>query len=92
VGEPQPDVPRGGPRPPRGASSRILGSSAGCLVTVTVSTSGELLAVDIRPGDYQPHDPPGLDNMGDMLVEAFTDAVARASAAAREFAEDPGLA
>jgi nucleoid-associated protein EbfC len=92
MGEPQPDVRRDGPRPPRGASSWIRGSSAGGLVTVTVSTSGELLTVDVRPGDYQPHDPPGLDNMGDLLVEAFTDAMARASAAARESAEDPGLA
>jgi hypothetical protein len=29
--------------------------------------------------------------MGDLLVEAFTDAMARASAAALDSADDPGL-
>jgi DNA-binding protein YbaB len=54
---------------------------------------GQLLAVDIRPGAYQPLDPPGLDNMGDMLVEAFTDAITRARAAGAEpAAQDSGLA
>jgi DNA-binding protein YbaB len=59
---------------------RIHGCAADGLVTVTVSPSGALLGVHVHPGDYQPQDPPGLANMGDMVVEALCDARARASA------------
>jgi DNA-binding protein YbaB len=75
---------QGDARPDGSRPGQILGSAAGGLVTVAVSPMGQLLAVDIRPGAYQPHDPPGLENMGDMLVEAFTDAITRARAAAAE--------
>jgi len=59
---------------------RVRGSAADGLVTVTVSPTGELVGVHVYPGAYQPHDPPGLANMGDMVVEALCDARARAIA------------
>ena len=62
------------------ASLQIQGFAADGRVTVTVSSTGELLGVHIHPGRYQPHDPPGLENMGDMVVEALIDARARALA------------
>jgi DNA-binding protein YbaB len=57
---------------------RIRGSAADGLVTVTLSQNGELLGMHVDPGAYQPQDPPGLPNMGDMVVEALRDAQARA--------------
>jgi DNA-binding protein YbaB len=70
----EPDSPSTRPR------QRIQGSAANGLVTVTVSPTGELLGVHVHPGDYQPQSPPGLANMGDMVVEALRDAKARAFA------------
>lgn len=55
------------------------GIAADGLVTVTVSETGELLGVHIYPGEYRRDDPPGLANMGDMVVEALQ--VAKALAA-----------
>jgi DNA-binding protein YbaB len=55
------------------------GVAADGLVTVTVSESGELLGVHIYPGEYRRDEPPGLANMGDMVVEALQAAKARAT-------------
>ncbi len=55
-------------------------------------TAGELLGVHVDPGEYHPHDAPGLENMGDMVVEALIDAKARAIAFTQGFsgfAESP---
>ena len=59
---------------------KVQGIAAGGRVTVTVSPTGELLGVHVRPGPYQPEDPPGLENMGDMVVEALNDAKAKSLA------------
>jgi hypothetical protein len=59
---------------------RFDGVAADGLVTVTVSESGELLGVHVYPGEYRQEDPPGLANMGDMVVEALQMAKARAAA------------
>jgi DNA-binding protein YbaB len=61
----------------------VQGIAAEGRVTVTVAPSGELLGVHLHPGDYQPRNPPGLENMGDMVVEALQDARARALALLR---------
>ncbi|WAJ44254.1 YbaB/EbfC family nucleoid-associated protein [Mycobacterium sp. Aquia_216] len=57
---------------------RVQGTAADGRVTVTVSSTGELLGVHVDPGPYQPEDPPGLENMGDMVVEALIDAKTKA--------------
>jgi DNA-binding protein YbaB len=58
---------------------RFDGVAADGLVTVTVSETGELLGVHVYPGEYRREDPPGLANMGDMVVEALHVAKARAA-------------
>jgi DNA-binding protein YbaB len=60
-------------------SRRFDGIAADGLVTVTVSETGKLLGVHVYPGEYRREDPPGLANMGDMVVEALR--VAKAHAA-----------
>jgi DNA-binding protein YbaB len=67
----------GPPQPTR--SQRFEGVAADGLVAVTVSATGELLGVHIYPGEYRRDDPPGLANMGDMVVEALQAARARAA-------------
>jgi hypothetical protein len=57
---------------------RVEGTAADGRVTVTVSPTGELLGVHLYPGPYHPEDPPGLENMGDMVVEALIDAKTKA--------------
>jgi hypothetical protein len=57
---------------------RVQGIAADGRVTVTVSSTGELLGVHVDPGPYQREDPPGLENMGDMVVEALIDAKTKA--------------
>jgi DNA-binding protein YbaB len=66
------------PAPPA-RSRRFDGVAADGLVTVTVSETGELLGVHVHPGEYRREDPPGLANMGDMVVEALRVAKARAT-------------
>jgi DNA-binding protein YbaB len=58
---------------------RFDGVAADGLVTVTVSETGALLGVHVYPGEYRREDPPGLANMGDMVVEALQAAKARAA-------------
>ena len=66
------------PAPPA-RSRRFNGIVADGLVTVTVSETGKLLGVHVYPGEYRREDPPGLANMGDMVVEALRVAKARAA-------------
>lgn len=70
----------GPPHPTR--PQRFQGVAADGLVTVTVSETGELLGVHIYPGEYRRDDPPGLANMGDMVVKALQVAKARAAGVA----------
>jgi DNA-binding protein YbaB len=58
---------------------RFDGVAANGLVTVTVSETGKLLGVHVDPGEYRRDDPPGLANMGDMVVKALRVAKARAA-------------
>jgi len=71
-------VPAAEPPPPA-RPRRFDGSAADGLVTVTISETGELLGVHVHPGEYRREDPPGLANMGDMVVEALQGAKARAA-------------
>ena len=65
------------PRAPR--PQRFDGVAADGLVTVTVSETGRVLGVHVYPGEYRREDPPGLADMGDMVVEALQVAKARAA-------------
>ena len=56
----------------------VHGVAADGRVTVTISPSGALLGVHLHPGPYLRDDPPGLENMGDMVVEALIDARTKA--------------
>lgn len=73
----RPDQQAPAAEPPR--RQRFDGVAADGLVTVTVSDTGELLGVHVYPGEYRREDPPGLANMGDMVVEALQAAKARAA-------------
>jgi hypothetical protein len=61
-------------RPPR-----FRGTAADGLVTVAVAETGRLLGVHVAPGEYLRENPPGLANIGDMVVEALQVAKARAA-------------
>jgi YbaB/EbfC DNA-binding family len=80
VADDRPDLRAPATGPPHPARpQRFEGAAADGLVTVTVSETGELLGVHIYPGEYRRDDPPGLANMGDMVVEALQAAKARAA-------------
>ncbi|MFT3833246.1 MAG: YbaB/EbfC family nucleoid-associated protein [Micropruina sp.] len=53
------------------AAKQVRGSAGGDLVQVTVSGSGELLAVDIKPEAWDDDDP---STLGDLIVAAVRDA------------------
>ena len=63
------------------AEARVEGSAAGGLVTATVSGTGELLAVTIKPEACDPDD---AETLGDMVVAAVRDATEQASRLAAE--------
>lgn len=53
------------------ASQTVTGSAGGDLVEVTVSGSGELLSVQIKPEACDPDD---TETLGDLIVAAVRDA------------------
>ena len=69
------------------ADTTVEGSVGGGAVTVTVTGTGELAGVSIRPGAVE-GDPDELaatlDELGDMIVAAYRDAKAQADALASE--------
>lgn len=58
------------------AATQITGSAGGDLVTVTISGTGELLAVRIKPEAWDPDDP---STLGDLVVAAVRDANKKAA-------------
>lgn len=64
------------------ADTVVEGSVAG--VTVKVSGTGDLLAIDISPGTVDGDDAESLADLGDLVVAAYRDAKARADAATAE--------
>jgi DNA-binding YbaB/EbfC family protein len=58
--------------------------TAGGLVTVTVSGTGDLLKVEVRPGSFEPDDAESLADLGDLVVAAYRDGKANADALAAE--------
>ena len=63
------------------AEARVEGSAASGLVTATVSGTGELLAVTIKPEACDPDD---AETLGDMVVAAVRDANDQAGELAAE--------
>ncbi len=64
------------------AETPVDGSVAGGAVSVTVNGVGELLAVNLKTGEFDGSDADDLADLGDMIVAAYRDAKARADALA----------
>ncbi|RYP87241.1 YbaB/EbfC family nucleoid-associated protein [Nocardioides guangzhouensis] len=64
--------------------TEVEGTVAGGAVTVRLSGTGDLLAVEIRAGGFDSNDADDLSDLGDMIVAAWRDAKARADALASE--------
>ncbi|HJQ07705.1 MAG TPA: YbaB/EbfC family nucleoid-associated protein [Nocardioides sp.] len=64
------------------ASAEFEGSAGA--VTVTVSGTGELKAVQIQPGQFDAASADDLADLGDLVVAAFRDAKAKADATSEE--------
>ena len=67
------------------AETRVDGTVGDGLVTVTVSGTGELVAVKIKKDSFDPAEPEDLE---DLIVAAFRDARAKADALAAEAARE----
>ncbi|RLV48212.1 YbaB/EbfC family nucleoid-associated protein [Nocardioides mangrovicus] len=65
------------------AQARVEGTAGG-LVSVTVSGTGDLVGVDIKAGSFDPADADSLADLGDLVVAAYRDAKAKADAEAAE--------
>jgi DNA-binding YbaB/EbfC family protein len=66
------------------AETVIEGAVAGGQVTVKINGTGELLAVEIRTGGFDPDSADDMSDLGDMIVAAWRDAKASADALASE--------
>lgn len=64
--------------------AQVEGEVGGGAVTVTVSGTGELVGVAIRPGTVDGGSEEDLADLGDMVVAAYRDAKARADVLAAE--------
>lgn len=64
--------------------AQVEGEVGGGAVKVTVSGTGELVGVSIRPGTVDGGSQEELTDLGDMVVAAYRDAKARADALAAE--------
>ena len=66
------------------AETTVDGTVAGGAVSVTINGVGELVAVDIKAGEFDGGNADDLSDLGDMIVAAFRDAKAQADALASE--------
>jgi DNA-binding protein YbaB len=64
------------------AEATVDGSVAGGAVTVTVSGTGDLRGVTIRPGTVDGDDAESLSDLSDLVIAAYRDAKAQADALA----------
>lgn len=58
--------------------------TAGGVVTVKLNGTGDLLGVDIKPGNFDGTVADDLSDLGELIVAAWRDAKARADATAAE--------
>ncbi|WP_299057024.1 YbaB/EbfC family nucleoid-associated protein [uncultured Nocardioides sp.] len=66
------------------AEATVEGSVSGGDVTVTVTGTGELSGVTVKPGRFDGTDADDLMDLGDLVVAAYRDAKSRADALAAE--------
>ena len=66
------------------AETTVEGTVAGGAVTVTVNGVGELVGVQVKPGQFDGSDADDLSDLGDMVVAAYRDAKTQADALAGE--------
>jgi DNA-binding YbaB/EbfC family protein len=66
------------------AEATVEGSVGGGDVTVTVTGTGELSGVTVKPGRFDGTDADDLADLGDLVVAAYRDAKSRADALAAE--------
>lgn len=66
------------------ASETVSGSAASGLVSATVTGTGDLVSLDIKPAAVDEVTPESLETLGDMIVAAIRDANERANALAAE--------
>ncbi|MCL2542117.1 MAG: YbaB/EbfC family nucleoid-associated protein [Nocardioidaceae bacterium] len=66
------------------ANTTVDGAVAGGAVTVKVSGTGDLVAVDISPEAIDGTDADALADLGDLIVAAYRDGRAKAEALAAE--------
>ncbi len=66
------------------AETTVDGTVAGGAVTVTINGVGDLVAVDIKSGEFDGSDADDLSDLGDMIIAAYRDAKAQADALASE--------
>ena len=64
------------------AATPVSGTVAGGAVSVTVNGVGELLAVDVKAGQFDGTDADDLSDLGDMIIAAYRDAKSQADALA----------
>jgi nucleoid-associated protein EbfC len=62
----------------------VDGTVAGGAVKVTINGVGDLVAVDIKAGEFDGGDADDLTDLGDMIIAAYRDAKAQADALAGE--------
>ncbi|NYI71328.1 hypothetical protein GGQ54_001888 [Naumannella cuiyingiana] len=63
------------------ASAEVTGSAGGDLVTVTLTGTGEMTAIDIKPEAADPED---TESLGDLIIAAYRDAQAKTQQLAEE--------
>jgi DNA-binding YbaB/EbfC family protein len=66
------------------AETPVTGTVAGGAVSVTVNGVGDLLAVDVKAGQFDGSSADDLSDLGDMIVAAYRDAKAQADALASQ--------
>ena len=66
------------------AETPLSGTVAGGAVSVTVNGVGELLAVDVKAGQFDGTDADDLSDLGDMIIAAYRDAKTQADALASQ--------
>lgn len=66
------------------AETIVEGTVAGGAVTVKVTGTGELVAVEIKQGEFDGSDPDDLEDLGDVIVAAYREAKSQADSLATQ--------
>jgi DNA-binding YbaB/EbfC family protein len=66
------------------AETIVEGTVAGGAVTVKVTGTGELVAVEVKQGEFDGSDPDDLEDLGAVIVAAYRDAKSQADGLASQ--------